>query len=473
MARTPWRILILAAAGLGSLAPQSLHALEWPLARRFVKKASSEVPHEDERPDRLEAKSGRSKLALQARVISIDETDVHHGPLSLDTLQAMAMRHNPTLSQARAGVRSAEGQVLQAGLYPNPSGGYSGNEIGNEGTAGQQGYYLEQEFVTAGKLDLSRQVARQEQRRATFGWQTQQMRVTNAVRREFYAVLVAERREILVRQLVEVATKSLKITEARLKREEGTRIDVLQAKIELETARQSLIGAENSRNAAWKRLEAVVGRPLHEETLLGDPTSDVPELEWDHVWERIRTTSPLLGAARAAVRKAQASVARARVEPIPNVVAQGIHNYDSNTEYHIAGAQIGIAIPVFNRNQGNIRSAEADVIRACREAERLERALQRNLANAFRDYATALGQAEKYRDSILPAAKETLDASQTLLDAGEVSYLQLQIAQRTYTQTNLQYTEVLGQLWDGVVALEGMLLIDGLASPDNLDVDAP
>lgn len=467
MARSPWRKLVFSAAGLAGLAPQTLPALEWPFARRFVRPTSAEVPSDEGRPEKPQPASDPARLRVP--VIEVEAKPGGHGPMTLESLQDMAVRHNPTLGQARAIIRKSEGQVLQEGLYPNPSAGYSASEVGNEGKRGQQGYFVEQEFVTANKLGLSQQVARQDVRQATYGFRAQHLRVITSVRREFYAVLVAERREILVRQLVEVAAKSLRITEARLKREEGTRVDVLQARIELETAKQTLISAENNRNAAWKRLEAVVGCPMDGSTLLGDPTEGIPDLNWDASWDQIRNGSPLLGAARAAARKAQAQVARARVEPIPNVVAQGIHNYDTLTQYHIAGAQIGINVPIWNRNQGNIRTAEAEVIRACREIERIERSLKRSLANVYRDYATALGQAERYRESILPAAKETLEASQALFDAGEVSYLQLQIAQRTYTQTNLQYTEVLGDLWDSIVALEGLLLTDGLAAPDTFD----
>lgn len=48
--------------------------------------------------------------------------------------------------------------MIQAGLYPNPTVGYSGNQINDgPGTAGQQGGYGSQEFVVGGKLALARE----------------------------------------------------------------------------------------------------------------------------------------------------------------------------------------------------------------------------------------------------------------------------------------------------------------------------
>src|SRR5437899_11465517 len=78
-------------------------------------------------------------------------------PLSLGELEQMALQGNPTLAQAAAAVDASRGKALQAGLYPNPTIGYVGEQIGIAGTAGElQGGFVQQTIVTAGKLRLSR-----------------------------------------------------------------------------------------------------------------------------------------------------------------------------------------------------------------------------------------------------------------------------------------------------------------------------
>ena len=57
---------------------------------------------------------------------------------TLSRLEETAMANNPTLNELAMRVRAARGEHLQAGLYPNPVVGYSGDEIGQEGRAGQQ-----------------------------------------------------------------------------------------------------------------------------------------------------------------------------------------------------------------------------------------------------------------------------------------------------------------------------------------------
>ncbi len=51
---------------------------------------------------------------------------------------------------------------------PIPLSGIRGGEIGNEGRAGQQGGFIGQEVVTAGKLRLNRNIASQQIRQAEY-----------------------------------------------------------------------------------------------------------------------------------------------------------------------------------------------------------------------------------------------------------------------------------------------------------------
>ena len=84
------------------------------------------------------------------------------GPLSQSDLEQMALHGNPTLAQAAANVEAAQGRALQSGLYPNPTVGYNGEQIGGRGSSGrptageQQGLFIDQTIVTAGKLRLNR-----------------------------------------------------------------------------------------------------------------------------------------------------------------------------------------------------------------------------------------------------------------------------------------------------------------------------
>lgn len=385
-------------------------------------------------------------------------------PLSLADAEQIALARNPALRQAAAQVQAARGRWVQAGLYPNPVVGYSASEIGNEGRAGQQGGFVGQEFITAGKLRLDRAVASQGIRQAEQQLAAQQYRVINDVRARFYEALAAERTVEIAEQLLDIGQQGLETAESLFRAEEVSRIDVLQAGIELDAARIVLSNARNRRHAAWRRLSAVMGEPaLVPMPLAGDLEALPPDIDWHDALARLLAESPELAAARAQVGRARWVLERASVEPIPNFDVQGTAQYDDSSGSTIAGAQIGMALPIFNRNQGAIRQARAELTAARQNLARTELALQDRLAVALERYSNARQQVETYSQSILPSARSSLELTTSLYRQGEIGYLALLTAQRTMFQTNLAYLAAVTDLRRSTIAIDGLLLGDSLS----------
>ena len=94
--------------------------------------------------------------------IETGQTGPTSGSLTLKHLESLACANNPTLIQAKAQVDATFGKAIQAGLWPNPQVFYVGEQIGidtmtDTDSPGEfQGAVIQQEFVTADKLDLSR-----------------------------------------------------------------------------------------------------------------------------------------------------------------------------------------------------------------------------------------------------------------------------------------------------------------------------
>jgi cobalt-zinc-cadmium efflux system outer membrane protein len=392
--------------------------------------------------------------------------------MTLPELEELAERCNPTLVQAAARVQAARGQHLQVGLYPNPVIAYQANEIGQAGRAGQQGGFISQELVTAGKLKLNRAVAAQEIQQAEFGWQAQRFRVLTDVRRGFYDVLVARRTVELTEELVRIGEEGVKTVEKLMKAKEVARADLLQARIESDSAKLLLVRAQNRYAASWRNLASVVGVPdMQATTLVGDLRGGVVKFSWDETLNRLLAESPQLAGAQAGVARAQAALSRECAGRIPNVDFLVGPQFDNATGYTVVNAQVGVPLPIYNRNQGNIRKAQAELTAAQHEVRRVQLALQQRLAAVFEQYGTADQQVEKYHSDILPNAQESLKLVSSGYRQGEFSYLMLLTAQRTYFQTNLAYLDALRELRSSATAIEGNLLSDSLQAGEASDRD--
>ncbi|MDD4270504.1 MAG: TolC family protein [Pirellulaceae bacterium] len=384
-------------------------------------------------------------------------------PLTLADLERIAIESNPTLVQARMAIRAAEGSHLQAGLYPNPTLEYIADEIGNDGSEGLQGGGVTQEIVTNGKRRLGLAVTSHEIQQARHAWQVQRWRVINDLRVGYYEALLAQKTIEVNEQLLAIEEQLLRAAQQLRDAQEVSEVDVLQARVEMENAQLNLAQARDRHLAAWRRLAAVLGTPeMGPAPLAGDVTGNLPRITWEESLSRLLAQSPELAQARAAVNRAECDLALQSAERFPNFEAGAAVKKDTGSGSTVVDVAIGVPLPVFNRNQGNIVRAQAAVTSARIEIRRLELELRERLATAFEQYVSARRRAEAYTGSILPNARRSLELTTTGYREGEFAYLTLLTAQRTYYDTTLNYLASLEEVWGRSVEMEGMLLRGGL-----------
>jgi len=384
--------------------------------------------------------------------------------MSLTHFEQLAFRNNPTLAAAAARMNSARGRKLQAGLYPNPVVGYHATEVGNLGTAGQQGAFISQRFITAGKLELDQAIVGAEIAESRFRFHAQEERVLCDVRQRFYDALVAQRRVVLSKQLTRIGDQVVRATETLIDGRQGSENDLLQAELKADESQILLDNAVNEQVEAWRRLAAVVGLPAMQTVQVeGNIDADLPGHDWNACHAAVLQDNPALNAARARMRRAWIVIRRAKKEPVPNIDVSVSMRHHNVTDSEVANVQIGIPIPVFNQNQGNIRSAEAEWVAACNEAKRIELSLQDRLAVTYRRYANARQQAMRYRDRMVPRAGRSLKLVTEGYEKGQVQYLTLLNAQQMFFRVNMSYLEALRELWTASSLIEGQLLTDSLA----------
>src|SRR5262249_50758804 len=142
-----------------------------------------------------------------------------------------------------------------AGLYPNPTVGYIGDQMGAAGTAGElQGGFVQQTIITAGKLRLSRAKYTQEAREAEIRAVGQQLRVVNGVHLHFYELLAQQRIVALHRDLLRNAEESLRTHKEMYNTGQANRSEVLLAEVEVKRAHIALRAEENRYLALWEAL---------------------------------------------------------------------------------------------------------------------------------------------------------------------------------------------------------------------------
>lgn len=399
-------------------------------------------------------------------------SDFDETGMTLEAIEQMALTNNPAIQQATASAHKAMGFQDQVGRKPNPTTGYNGSQLADAGTD-QHSLFIEQEFVRGDKLARNEAVLREEVQSQLWEVETQRYRVLTDVRQRFYDALAAQRRLELAAEFYDVAEKGVRLAHARREAAEGTVPEVLQAEIQLQQIVILRQQAEVKYRGAWKQMMAMTGTPdVPLGKLIGILPNSAEARAWETVEAELMASSPELQAARARVSRARAYLDRQQVQAVPNLTVMVGAGVDNATDSGFINTQVGLPLPIFNRNEGNISAAYAEMCRASQDARRIELAIKSRLAQAGQQYDAAAIAVAQYEQEILPRAQKTLDLTEQAYSAGQLAFLQTLVVRRTFFDAQLDYVSAQSDLAQATALIDGLMLSGGLEATRDTDFDS-
>ena len=387
--------------------------------------------------------------------------------MSLEDLEKMALQTNPSLAQAEAAVRAAQGRMRQAGLYPNPTVGYIAEEVAPGPTirGGEHGAFIEQRILTAGKRGIAKGVAGQEVQQAQATAQAERYRVLNAVRSLYYQALGEQTLVEVRRELAKLAERAVNTTRELFNVGQADRPDMFAVEIEAQRLDLGMITARNALERTWRQLASVTGNQDLKPAILQGAIEELPKLDFEAALAQIYKESPDLRTAELDIARSDLAVRQARAEVVPDIVARGGMLY--NRELLEIGrkpvgweglVEIGIQLPIFNRNQGAIAAARAEADRARLEVQRTRLQLRARLASVYREYQDATASIERFKTQMIPKARQAYELYLNSFRQMAAAYPQVVIAQRNLFQLQEDYIAALISAWQRSVEIQGLLL---------------
>ncbi|WP_291170370.1 TolC family protein [Gimesia sp.] len=437
--------------------PQNAGASEDQVGRRFIPPMS--FP---------QSPAGVESLMKQ-ETPQPSETD-----LSLDALLMMATENNPTLVQAQHQIQGTLGKALEAGLYPNPTFYYIAEQIfvdssTDTDTPGEfQGGAIQQEIVTANKRAISRRKYQQRAKTAEWMAVTQQWRVCNDVRIHFWKTLGHRQIVDIRRELLKAAEDSALTTRERFNQGQATQAELHLSNVSLQRTRLSLLNAENMYRSQFAMLSSLVGVELEPQPLKGELAEDMESMiDFNQAVENLYTDSPEVLAATAKWQADCITLERERVEPVPNIFVKAATGYNHESREPVASVQVFMEVPIFDRNQGTIKQAEADLARQNAEIRRTKLRLRQNLALHYQKYLTALQHVIEFKSVILPEAKAAYANQLDAYKENRQNWGEVLKTQREYYQLREHYVHQLIAWRSNETLINGFLLHGGLKAAES------
>jgi outer membrane protein, heavy metal efflux system len=200
-----------------------------------------------------------------------------------------------------------------------------------------------------------------------------------------------------------------------------------------------------------------------------------PQIDADRIVETIAQQSPTVKQAQQQVAIAQARLKDARREVVPDLQLKA--GEQANLE-SLAGdpgrktgaqsfsfASVGIELPLWNRNQGNVQAAQAELDQARQEITRTQLSLRQQAESLAQNYLSAKSEAERYRTALLPRARRAYELYLDKYRSMAQAYPQVIVSQRTLFELEVRYIDSLDRIWQNAIALENFTLQGGLEKP--------
>jgi len=265
------------------------------------------------------------------------------------------------------------------------------------------------------------------------------------------------RREIEVasREAAAAATELAEVAKSRHQAGEGRKIDVMRLEYDAEISKGRLSGAVLERQAAFGRLNRLLGSRLPESFDIDCDWAALPEIAGlDDLLAAGIDSNPAVRAANADARAGHAVLSAERARLVPGFRIGGF--YERELDADKFGASLSMTIPLWDHNRKGINQAAARVAGARAEADLARLDYSDRLASAHARASISRETAIRYRDVVLPLAEQASAMAVALYKAGENGLVETIDARAACAQARMQMLDAFLEGWRAAIELQAI-----------------
>ncbi|AIR88895.1 cytochrome C [Pseudomonas cremoricolorata] len=351
------------------------------------------------------------------------------------------MAANPELAAARQEIGIAQGARRQAGRVPNPQLSYEMEDTRR--STSTTTVTLSQSLELGGKRGARIDVASHGQSVAQLELERQVANLRAEVIQAFYAARRAQTGVELAKQSQALTQRGLRVVEGRVHAGKSSPVEATRAQVQLAEATLQVRRAETEQATAYQQLAQVIGSPLSAVERLDSPdlSPGLPPAVETLLANLEHTTE--LRQAVAQIDESDAALGLEKAQRIPDLTVSVGSQYDRAAREQVSVVGLSMALPLFDRNQGNILSAarRADQARDRRNAVELR--LRAETQVAVQQWSTAMQEVQTYDKTILPSAQRAVETATRGFEMGKFGFIEVLDAQRTLIAARGQYLDSL------------------------------
>lgn len=396
--------------------------------------------------------------------------------LAMADVVRLAELNSKDLVASYEAIVAAHGNVIAAGVYPNPSFAFASGAMGAHGHLSeadggsshpiplmpQASYTFTQPIVTGLRLVWAKREAIANEWAARATWQVLHRGNVQAVKVAYVNVLYAKENAALQEDLLKLVKELDSIAERQLANGVLTAGDRAQAEVNLaqqraatESARQAVVSAE----AALAGLTGGITVPAAK--LEGALTSDLALGEIQSLENVMVHGHPLIRASELGVSAARADTHLQRAVIWPDVGLSLGYERDyldspPNRTFDTINFGLSFTLPLWDRNQGQIVTSDANLRAADANLEFTVTGLRANLRSSYANAVAQKRQADELEKNVIPLAQKALDLVKKSFETGASRVIDVVNARQNLATARASLLAALQALDQSIAGIENL-----------------
>jgi cobalt-zinc-cadmium efflux system outer membrane protein len=355
---------------------------------------------------------------------------------TLQQLEALAAEGNLAIRAAASDVAAARGSLQVARAFPNPEVEYITGSLryrtGVDGVSGR-----------SASMSLTQPVDLPFRRNPRIAAAQSGLAAREAGLRSFQVDWIAELRRgyfDLLRRAAEKANagEDLALMQEmhkgialRVKVGDSPRIELIRAEADLLNVEKQAQAAALRETQARLNLRKLVSAALPENfELQGQLDAPLTVAPLGTLVDQALAANPGLARARAEQDQARYRLNYEQAGRLPSLALRAVREADREMRQTRVG--VSLSIPLWDRRQGSVREAEAEVTRSSLTLDAESFAIRQDLEVAYRQYEVAQAQVTALEKGLVAQARSAVETTETAYRAGERGLIDVLDAQRVY-----------------------------------------
>jgi len=409
----------------------------------------------------------KKKLAVLVFILFLFNSDVGFSKttylMSLQEAMDIALTSSTELNSHRSRKYITEARIINAKTPLNPA------IISDNGTA---------EFTYRVGIQQTFELGEKRKKRTTLAVAEHQytqeeilaktLDIKSKVRKAYIELYRAQQAEISSQEILNTINELVDITKRKEMAGDVPTIDTMQTELMKINAENDLQYAKLDIIQAFNNLNFLLGHKLDECCQLTEPqyeeeyqiieklSEDEHEINLDSLYEKALENRPEIKMAQTEIDIAKKQLEVDYSNRIPNLLLAAGPDYVVGPGPRQMGAFImgAIAIPVFDRQQGEIMESKAEIKMGEKKLEWQKHLTEVEVKNAYNRIQSYILSLKKYKNELLPHSEVIVHKTKQSFDEGKDDIIVPLMAHQSYIKIKAGYIKVLAEYQTAVSDLE-------------------